>query len=265
MALKLIFPPAYASKSLLKRLYINKLSKPAKMKRTLILSLTVLSLAILTSGISAQNPEKETRDLKGFTKIGYAIPGTLKINIGPEFKVVLEGDKDDLKEVITEVSDGKLKIRLEHWGFNFNEKINAYVTMPRLAAVSVSGSGRAEILDSVKEADDFEINISGSGSLQAAEIVADAFDCSISGSGKISISSGSADRGEISISGSGSYSAPEFEIDHLEISVSGSGNCLCKAGDSLKASISGSGSVHYKGDPKIDARVSGSGKVRSAE
>jgi hypothetical protein len=236
------------------------------MKRNLLYLMTVLSLIILTTSASGQNTVKETRDVKGFTKISYGISGNLYIKIGLEFSVVLEGEKDDLREVITDVSDGRLRIRMENWRFNFNEKVNAYVTLPELTGVSVSGSGRAEILDPIKNADDLSLSVSGSGKLYTNELEADKFDCSISGSGDIIIAgTGSADSGEISISGSGSYSGPEFEIDHLEVSVSGSGSCLCKAGDSLTARIPGSGNVTYNGDPKIDARVSGSGHVRSSK
>ncbi len=228
--------------------------------------MAVVSMAILTTGVSGQNTVKETRDVKGFTKISYGISGNLNIKIGNEFSVVLEGEKDDLKRVITDVSDGRLRIRMENWRFSFNEKVNAYLTLPELTGLSVSGSGRAEVLDPIKAADELSLNVSGSGRLITKELEVDALDCGISGSGDISIGgTGSADRGEISISGSGSYNGPEFEIDQLEVSVSGSGSCLCKAGDSLIARISGSGNVTYKGDPRIDARVSGSGHVRSAK
>ena len=235
------------------------------MKKNLLCLLAVIGLAMTTTGVSGQNTVKETRDVKGFTKISYGISGNLNIKIGPEFSVVLEGEKGDLEEVITDISDGRLRIRMENWHFNFNEKVNAYVTMPELTGLNVSGSGRAEIIDPIKNADDLSLNVSGSGKIITEELVVDALDCGISGSGDISVgSAGSADRGDISISGSGSYNGPDFEIDHLEISVSGSGSCLCKAGDSLTARISGSGNITYKGDPKIDARVSGSGHIRSA-
>jgi len=226
----------------------------------------LLTAFLVTSMAAGQSTEKETRDVKGFTKISYGISGNLSIKIGSEFSVVLEGEKDDLREVITDVSDGKLRIRQDNWRFNFNGKVNAYVTLPQLTGLSVSGSGRAEVLDPIKDADDLSLSVSGSGKLLTAGVVVDELDCDISGSGNIIIGgTGNADRGDISISGSGGYSSEDFEIDHLEISISGSGNCLCKVGDSLQASISGSGNVTYIGDPKVDARVSGSGHVRSAK
>lgn len=219
---------------------------------------------LFTSLAEGQSLTKEKRDVKNFTKISYGISGTLSIRTGTEFSVVLEGEKNDLREVITDVSDGRLRIRTDGWGFNFNEKVNAYVTLPMIDGLTVSGSGKAEILDPVKDADHLGLSVSGSGKIITGELIADEVEYSISGSGDIIIGSGNADNGKISISGSGSFNGPEFEIDHLQINVSGSGSCYCKAGDSLKAIISGSGNVTYKGNPSVDARVSGSGKVRSA-
>ncbi len=100
------------------------------MRKNVLCLLAVLGLAFVTTDASGQSTVKETRDVKGFTKISYGISGNLSIKIGPEFSVVLEGEKDDLREVITDVSDGRLRIRMENWQFNFNEKVNAYVTFP---------------------------------------------------------------------------------------------------------------------------------------
>lgn len=225
-----------------------------------------LSAIVLSAALYAQETTRETRDVKDFDRISYGISGSLKVSIGPEFKVVLEGDRDDIREVITEVSDGRLRIRMSNWRFSFNEKVNAWVTLPELTGLSVSGSGNAEVLDPLRNLDDLNLSVSGSGKLRTAEVVTDEIDCSISGSGDIFVASGNADRGDISISGSGSYNGADFEIDDLEVSVSGSGSCLCKAGDSIKAGISGSGNVTYNGNPeKIDARVSGSGHIRKAK
>lgn len=217
-------------------------------------------------GVTTAQSSKETRNLKGFTKINFGIAGNLQIKIGTEFSVVLEGIKGDIDEVLTEVSNDKLLIRQESWRFNFKEKVNVYLTMPEIEALSVSGSGKAEILDPVNGADNLTLNVSGSGRLITTDLEADSFNSNISGSGSISVGgSGMADRGEIVISGSGNYSGGSFEIDHLNVVVSGSGSCYCKAGDSLDATISGSGNVTYAGDPKIDARTSGSGHVRAAK
>jgi Putative auto-transporter adhesin, head GIN domain len=236
------------------------------MKRSIILPAFILAIALLSGFAIGQSGDKETRDVKDFTKVSFGVSGNLYINIGPEFKVVLEGEKKYLDEIITEVSGGKLVIKNENWRMNnwrMNEKVTVYITMPELNGLGVSGSGKAEIKNAVKTGD-LNLSVSGSGKLYASEIMVSSLDCSISGSGDISLGSGgSSAKAGISISGSGNYFGESFKIGSADIHISGSGNCECNVTESLRASISGSGNVTYGGNPKLDAHVSGSGKVRS--
>ena len=233
------------------------------MKRGFILSAIILVLIVSAGLAGGQSVVKETRNVSGFTRVNFGVSGNLYINFGPEFKVVLEGERNDLEDIITEVSGGKLVIKKDNWRFNLNEKITAYVTMPELKGLGVSGSGKAEIRDAVKT-EDLDLNVSGSGKLYVSDVTVSNLDCSISGSGNIIFdSNGNADRTNVSISGSGNFMGEPLKIESAEIHISGSGNCTCNVTETLKASVSGSGNVVYSGSPKIDAHVSGSGKIRS--
>lgn len=232
------------------------------MKKAIYSSALLMIMILATGNVMCQS--KETRNVRGFTKIGFGISGDLFIRIGPEYKVVLEGDRDDIEDVVTDVSGDRLNIRKENWRFSFrDDKVTVYVTLPELEGLGVSGSGKAEIMDDL-EADRLSLGVSGSGKLITAGLSVDDFECGISGSGDVILgSSGSIDDGEISISGSGGFSGEGIEIDHLEVRISGSGNCRCKAGDSIDAHVSGSGNVTYLGSPRVNSVVSGSGRVRS--
>jgi hypothetical protein len=232
------------------------------MKRAIIVSVFLLSLLAVSRTANGQSDIKETRDVKDFTKVGFGVSGALYITFGSEYKVVLEGEKRYIDQIITEVSGGKLIIKKDNWKFNMNEKVTVYVTMPELKGLGVSGSGKAEIKDPVKTTD-LNLSVSGSGKLYASEISVSNLDCSISGSGDIILQGGNASEGSISVSGSGNYTGESVKIGNAEIHISGSGNCICNVTESLKASVSGSGNVTYEGNPKVDAHVSGSGKVRS--
>jgi len=185
------------------------------MKRSIILPAFILAIALLSGFAIGQSGDKETRDVKDFTKVSFGVSGNLYINIGPEFKVVLEGEKRYLDEIITEVSGGKLVIKNENWRMNnwrMNEKVTVYITMPELNGLGVSGSGKAEIKDAVKTGD-LNLSVSGSGKLYASEIMVSNLGCSISGSGDISLGSGgSSSKAGISISGSGNYFGESFKI-----------------------------------------------------
>jgi hypothetical protein len=233
------------------------------MKRGIFLSVFVAAMTIATGFTNGQSVVKETRDLKGFTKVSYGVSGNLYINSGPDFKVVLEGEKALLDDIVTEISAEKLVIKKENWRLNMNEKLTVYITMPQLTALGVSGSGKAEIRDAVKT-EDLSLSVSGSGKIFTTDITITSLKCSISGSGDISLGGNSnINEADISISGSGNYMGDSAKIGSMEITISGSGSCSCNVTESLKASVSGSGSVTYLGNPKVDARVSGSGHVRS--
>lgn len=233
------------------------------MKRGIILSVIIIAMTLTAGFSNGQSIVKETRDVSGFTRVSFGVSGDLYINFGSEFKVVLEGEKALLGDIVTEVSGGKLVIKKENWRLNMNGKVTIYITMPEIKGLGVSGSGRAEIKDAVK-AENLDLSVSGSGKLFTTDVVAADLNCSISGSGDIIIGgSGDATKADISISGSGNYRGEPLKIGSAEISISGSGNCSCNVTGSLRASVSGSGNVTYLGDPKVDVRVSGSGRVRS--
>ena len=256
------------------------------MKKTQLTTAFILSFLLISAITVAQSTE--IRNLSGFTKVGFGVPGNLNIRIGSEFKVVLEGDKEWIDRVVTEVSNGKLTIKRKEeasgWfrrGGNWTGKVTVNITMPALSELTVSGSGKAEVFDSFR-ATSLNLSVSGSGKLILNDVSGEALTCGISGSGGLIIKgNGSFDKANIRVSGSGGYSGESLKLqdaevtisgsgnsncyvtNSLDVRVSGSGNCNSYVGNVLNASISGSGNVTYSGSPKIDARISGSGKVRA--
>lgn len=233
------------------------------MKRVIQLPFFVAVLIMATGNLIGQSTEKETRNVSGFSEIGFGIAGNLYVKTGPEFSVVLEGDRKYLSEIETVVKNGRLSIRIDNNRLFNNEKAKVYITLPDLKALRVSGSGVAQIENNIKS-EALDLDVSGSGKIIALEIITGELSCSISGSGNIVLKgSGDVGKGDISISGSGNYSGESSRFKNLEVGISGSGSCACNVTESLHASISGSGNVNYSGNPKVDARVSGSGHVKS--
>jgi len=236
------------------------------MKRVIFLSALILTVASSVSFAGRQSDVKETRNVSGFTKVNFGVAGNLYIAFGSEFKVVIEGEKRYVDEVITEVSGGKLIIKTDNWkisNWRMNEKVDVYITMPELNGLGVSGSGKAQVKDAIKTGD-LNLSVSGSGKIYISDLTVSELGCSISGSGDIALAGGgNVAKSDISISGSGNFNSESVKIENAVIHISGSGNCVCNVTESLKASVSGSGNVTYTGNPKIDAHVSGSGKVRS--
>ena len=255
------------------------------MKKTQFTTVALILAFLLSSAITIAQ-STETRNLTGFTQVSFGVPGNLNIHIGSEFKVILEGDKDFLAEIITDVSNGRLTIRTKERRkpmFN-NKKVVVNITMPAISGLSVSGSGTAEIFDSFKT-ESLSLVVSGSGQLILNDVSSENLSCSVTGSGDIIISgasgkdlrcsvtgsgnitlksSGSFSTADISITGSGKYIGESFKIETAKIRVTGSGNCNCHVTKSLEANVTGSGKITYVGNPtKIDTRTTGSGKISS--
>jgi hypothetical protein len=259
---------------------------------------------LLLSASIASAQSRETRQVENFTKISFRFPGKLYLKQGSPQKVELEGSKEILNEVETEVDGTRLVIGKEgkwlDWKWNDNDRINVYITVPNIEALSVSGSG--DLIGETKittanldlnvsgsgslqlnidasgsvEADvsgsgdidlkgkcrDFDSDVSGSGNVALAIAVAEEAHFGVSGSGKIS-ASGSAQSVRTNISGSGKVLAADLETNRCEVRISGSGDVEINVKNELDATISGSGSVSYKGNPnKVNSHASGSGKVR---
>ena len=265
------------------------------------LSLTILTLFLALTLSFAQN--RETRNVGTFTKISFRVPGKLYLRQGSTQKVEIEGPKDILKKIETEVEGSRLSIGKEgnwmDWNWDNDDKINVYITVQNIEALSVSGSG--DLIGETKlSTGDLDLKVSGSGSLKieaeaSGEVEADvsgsgdidlkgkckSFNSDVSGSGKVLLAltisdkadfgvsgsgkimaSGTAATVEASISGSGKVLAADLVTNRCEVKISGSGDVEIHVKDELDATISGSGSVTYKGDPKkVNSNASGSGRV----
>ncbi|MEZ5019659.1 MAG: head GIN domain-containing protein [Bacteroidales bacterium] len=226
--------------------------------------ITVLAILIIfaAQASQAQTAYTEKRQASGFDEVTFALAGEVLISIGSGYSVELEGDRDYLSEIITEVVGGELRIRTEKWFNTGNKKVIVRITMPALAGLKISGSGKVTVKDPLRGGD-LDVAISGSGKIYLHDVALGDVECSISGSGSLNVAgSGTIKSLEMSVSGSGDYLGEATKVGTLEARISGSGNVDCYVTDMLRASISGSGSIFYSGNPKIDASVSGSGKVR---
>jgi opacity protein-like surface antigen len=265
------------------------------------LSLILSALLFVSSAVFAQS--KETRNVDTFTKLSFRAAGKLYLRQGTPQKVELEGRKDVLAKIETEVSGGKLVIgtadKWTRWNRHDDDEIIVYITVENLDAVGVSGSGDL-IAQTKLTGNDFDLKVSGSGTLEAeveatGAIQADVsgsgridlkgksrnFESSISGSGKVMLAATIAERAEFqvsgsgrvtasgtakdvrsTISGSGSILAANLEADKCEVRISGSGDVQINVKSELDATISGSGSVSYRGNPShVNSNASGSGHI----
>ena len=246
------------------------------------LSLYCLAFVFVSAGAFAQS--KETRTVDTFTKISFRVGGNLYLRQGSPQKVELEGKKDVLDKIETEVSGGKLIIgtnrRWSDWNWHDNDDVKIYITVKDIEAISVSGSGDL-VAETKLTGGNFDLNVSGSGSFKAeveasGDIRADVsgsgsidikgkcrnFESDISGSGDVALSAAVTERADFGVSGSGKVRA-SGTAQKVKASLSGSGKVLASNldTDSCDIHISGSGDVEISVKTTLDANISGSGSV----
>jgi hypothetical protein len=180
--------------------------------------------------------------------------------------VELQGEKDVLAKIETEVSGGRLSIGRENdnwkmWDWD-DEKITIYITVKDIEGISVSGSGDL-MGDGKIKAGDINLNVSGSGSMQIDVDASGAMETNVSGSGDIDVKA-TCKSLEGKVSGSGKVAFAGTVAERADVNVSGSGKILAKGtAREIKTTISGSGEV-LAADlevEKCEVRISGSGDV----
>lgn len=226
-------------------------------------SYLVLTVAIglLSSLIYAGQTVKQERDVSGFTEVKLTGHGTVYLTQGPEFKVVVEADEDDMDDILTTVRGNSLVLKKKRSFFGNFSDITYYITMKKVDGLSIAGSG--EIISKKVDSDDLSLAISGSGDIEIDALVANSLDLAISGSGDVTLS-GTVPLQKISISGSGDYKAKNLVGETVTVDVAGSGKAEVNATADLTINSAGSGDiVYYGGTPRINSSMSGSKKIRS--
>lgn len=210
-----------------------------------LILLTFISIAFSSCGkerlVASGDKKTEIRSLRDFTGVRSSNSENLHITYGDIFEVTLKGSGNLLPYFKTDVIGSTLSLGYERVSVQHDD-IQVFVTLPKLAYISLIGSGSVNIQGQFPLINSFEVSISGSGSVD----VEDDFE---------------APELLVKISGSGSANLEKLKSQHAEINISGSGNAKVNTETTLIARISGSGKVYYWGNPVLDTRVSGSGKV----
>jgi hypothetical protein len=83
----------------------------------------------------------------------------------------------------------------------------------------------------------------------------------IGGSGTL-VLRGTAPGVQVNIAGSGNLDALQFEVSEGEVHLAGSGEARIFVNKQLEVSVAGNGHVFYKGSPEVKSTVVGSGFVK---
>ena len=207
----------------------------------LCLALTTVAAFFLSGPASA---ESETRTTAPFHAVNFSGSWNVDVKVGKENSVVIEGKKDIVAKVKTEVVDGELRVELENsifslFGRNDLGNLTAHITTPDLTAFMLSGSGRGDI-DGLT-AGTTRIVLDGSGDIKAR---------------------GKLDSLALVVNGSGTADLSALETAKASATINGSGDATIDPSETLTAVVNGSGQVNYRREGvKVTSVIHGSGMV----
>src|SRR3546814_11801984 len=107
------------------------------------------------------------------------------------------------------------------WNFRDHDDVDIAITMPRLGAVKLTGSGSIKA-DSA-DGDMVEAAVTGSGELKIAKLTAKRVELTMSGSGDLDVEGGTAESAEIRLPRSGAVDADGLVARPLDRSRAGPG------------------------------------------
>lgn len=236
------------------------LATMAVLAASLALPLAAQAQRVTGSGKAAT----ELRQLPPFQAVAMSGSMDLTVRQGAEQQVELTADDNLLALLETEVrgsgDDARLEVRWKRGSsVNTRTQTRIAITVPRLTALSASGSGDMTV--ERFETPSLAIRVSGSSDTRLRELKTAQLDIAISGSGDVE-GAGSATRVGVKVSGSGDIELGELKAEEVSVTISGSGDAMVHADKSLEVRIAGSGDVRYRGDPaRVNAKVAGSGSV----
>jgi len=203
----------------------------------------------------------ETRYASGYTDISLAIEGDVHFTQDSVYSLTIQGQQNVLDVIETPVEESELIIKIkDNYVLGAHEPITIFISAPQVSGINISGSGNF-FVDKTWIGSELNMNISGSGYMNVADVISRNIISTISGSGNMKVNAGMSDFAFMTITGSGNIDFLNVQADTVFCDISGSGDISITANEYLDVSIAGSGNVKYLGNPVIISRITGSGAI----
>jgi hypothetical protein len=200
------------------------------------------------------------RTMEDISKIKLAGSYEVEITQGSTPALRIETDENIIPLIKTETSEGWLSIKTKkNIRISTTNQIKVYLTVTKLEAVHVAGSGNITGKGKFTKGDKLSLKIAGAGSL-TLDVNTPEIKTDIAGSGSVYLS-GETRKQDVDIAGSGDYVAEQLQSESAKIDIAGSGDVKIFADDQINIHIAGSGNVYYKGKASVNQKILGGGKI----
>ncbi len=182
-------------------------------------------------------PATQSRVLATFSRLDLAGSNNVTVAVGGGQSVVVHADSNLMRSVTTSVVAGTLVVGTTG-SFNTKSPMSVEVSVPSLAAVTLSGSGQISVIGI--DAPRLTVALPGNGAFYA---------------------SGTVTQLNVTLGGSGLARLDNLVARYVHAVVTGSGLIRVTVTESLNAAVPGSGAIVYSGNPRVTSSVTGSGTV----
>jgi len=177
--------------------------------------------------------------------------------------VTLEVQPNLREYYVVEVKNGELIISTtKSISYNSGKTPVLTVSTPVLNSLILDGTCAFNANDKIKT-DTFNLEISGVGSGQA-ELDVNSLKASISGVGRFELY-GRADTAEIELAGTGELNASSLQVREASVELSGAGTVRIYCSEKLSIEASGAGMVEYKGSPSLILDTNGPVRIKKVD
>lgn len=250
------------------------------MKSLKVTSMLAVLMFLFITGMQAQTVTpskkyitKELNNVSNFSSI--KVLGSTDVEYrqssGSKTEISIYGSDNlvDLLEVSTANGVLQVNIKMGVKILSGERRLKVIASSPSLDEVDIKGSADVYLKGAIK-GNDLNLNIAGSGDIEAENlqytnifalvkgsgdidlknVKATTVMSEVNGSGDINIK-GSAQKATLTVNGSGDISAEKLAATNVVATVAGSGDIVCYASRQLDARVSGSGDIKYKGSPSV--------------
>jgi hypothetical protein len=186
--------------------------------------------------------KSEKRKVSSFDSVSFDGAFDVTIELQKKRGIEVSGDDNIIPHIITEVKGDTLHVTTNK---SICSKIGLRVHITNEDIREIIAEGSSDVSVSGVKNRELTVNIKGAGDIS---------------------SSGKTGTFVASISGSGNVNARELLADEVDISIDGAGDAVVTASGTLKASIDGAGNITYYGNPKeVIKKISGAGDIEEGD
>ena len=225
-------------------------------------------VAFRTSKSSASvETTKEARKVGSFSRLDISSSFAVELKKGAKHELVVECQEKYLPYIKSEVRDGELNLYIDTKGLpklrNIEGPLRAYITMPELQSVELSGACRLTTEDAFTS-NKFSVDLSGASSLKGLKVQAQEGMIETSGASSVQMDV-QFDRATIDLSGVSS-SIIAGNIKQLRVELSGASKLdYSGQSDEVSCDLSGTSRLIVKGSAsKMRIESSGASSIDAA-